>query len=196
MTYPPGGQPPGPYGPPPGWQPPQQPYQGQQPPPYMPPPYQQPAYLQQPPPYQQRPPYQQPPGSQFPAGPPRPSAGGGKGGVIIGIVLVLFVVGLISRAFGSDDDEGSRPGSGGGGGGDVNFTMPSVVGMELQFAQDLMQDNGVFYSTSHDLQGSRNQVVDSNWVVCTQNPAAGTQVTGSAEGVIDFGVVKRGEICP
>ncbi|RBY84323.1 PASTA domain-containing protein [Blastococcus sp. TF02A-26] len=78
----------------------------------------------------------------------------------------------------------------------VDFVMPDLVGMDLQSAQDLVQTNGVFLSVSHDLLGSRNQVVDSNWIVCTQNIPAGQQVTGDVEGDIDFGVVKREESCP
>ena len=78
----------------------------------------------------------------------------------------------------------------------VNFSMPNVVGMDLQSAQDLVQTNGVWLSMSHDLLGSRNQAIDSNWLVCDQNVPAGQQVTGDVEGTIDFGVVKRGEVCP
>ena len=78
----------------------------------------------------------------------------------------------------------------------VNFAMPAVVGMDLQSAQNLIQTNGVFLSVSHDLLGSRSQVLDSNWIVCTQNIPAGQQVTGDAEGAIDLGVVKREESCP
>jgi hypothetical protein len=78
----------------------------------------------------------------------------------------------------------------------VDFTMPNVVGMDLQSAQNLIQTFGTFVSLSHDLLGSRNQVVDSNWMVCDQNIPAGQQVTGDAEGLIDLGVVKREESCP
>ena len=78
----------------------------------------------------------------------------------------------------------------------VDFTMPDVVGMDLQSAQDLVQTFGVFYSVSHDLLGSRNQLIDSNWMVCDQNIPPGQHVTGDAEGQIDFGVVKREESCP
>jgi len=78
----------------------------------------------------------------------------------------------------------------------VDFVMPDFVGMDLQSAQNLVQTNGVFVSRSHDLLGSRNQVLDSNWIVCDQNIAAGQQVIGDAEGLIDFGVVKRQESCP
>jgi len=76
------------------------------------------------------------------------------------------------------------------------FAMPDVVGMDLQSAQDLIQTYGVFLSVSHDLRGSRNQVLDSNWLVCDQNIPPGQQVTGDAEGKIDLGVVKREESCP
>ncbi|WP_051684248.1 PASTA domain-containing protein [Blastococcus sp. URHD0036] len=78
----------------------------------------------------------------------------------------------------------------------VDFVMPDLVGLDLQTAQNQVQTNGVFLSVSHDLLGSRNQVVDSNWMVCTQNIPAGQQVTGDVEGSIDFGVVKREERCP
>jgi beta-lactam-binding protein with PASTA domain len=74
--------------------------------------------------------------------------------------------------------------------------MPDLVGMDLQSAQNLVQTYGVFYSVSHDLRGSRNQVIDSNWIVCDQNVAAGQRVTGDVEGQIDLGVVKREEACP
>ena len=78
----------------------------------------------------------------------------------------------------------------------VDFAMPAVVGMTLQDAQDLIQTNGVFLSLSHDLLGSRNQVLDANWRVCTQNIPPGQRVTGNVEGAIDLGAVKLEEPCP
>lgn len=78
----------------------------------------------------------------------------------------------------------------------VDFVMPDFVGMDLQSAQDLVQTNNVWLSVSHDLLGSRNQVLDSNWMVCDQNIPPGQRVTGDVEGGIDFGVVKREESCP
>lgn len=80
----------------------------------------------------------------------------------------------------------------------VDFVMPNLVGIDLQTAQDRVQTFGIFYSISHDLRGSRLQILDSNWIVCTQNPSAGTRVHGTRsewEGKIDFGVVKRTESC-
>lgn len=78
----------------------------------------------------------------------------------------------------------------------TDFVMPDVVGMDLQSAQNLIQTHGVFLTVSHDLLGSRNQVLDSNWLVCDQNIPPGQQVTGDVEGEIDLGVVKREESCP
>jgi hypothetical protein len=78
----------------------------------------------------------------------------------------------------------------------VDFVMPNLVGIDLQTAQNTVQANGVFFSVSHDLLGSRNQALDSNWIVCDQNVAPGQRVTGAVEGAIDFGVVKRDEVCP
>ena len=78
----------------------------------------------------------------------------------------------------------------------VDFAMPDLGGLDLQTAQNIIQGNGVFLTRSHDLLGMRNQVLDSNWVVCTQSIPAGQQVTGDAEGLIDLGVVKREEFCP
>lgn len=81
----------------------------------------------------------------------------------------------------------------------VNFVMPSYIGENLQDAQNDVQTQGIFYSRSHDLLGSRFQVIDSNWQVCSQTPAAGKRLRGAAgdfEGAIDFGVVKLTESCP
>jgi hypothetical protein len=78
----------------------------------------------------------------------------------------------------------------------VDFVMPDLVGVDLQTAQNTVQESGVFFSVSHDLLGSRSQVLDSNWIVCTQSVPAGERITGDVEGEIDFGAVKRGEPCP
>lgn len=81
----------------------------------------------------------------------------------------------------------------------VDFAMPNFVGMNLQVTQDKVQALGIFVSVSHDLLGARNQLIDSNWQVCDQTPAAGTAIKGSAadyEGKIDFGAVKLTESCP
>ena len=81
----------------------------------------------------------------------------------------------------------------------VDFSMPNFVGMNLQDAQDKVQTQGIFYSISHDMLGSRMQILDRNWKVCTQTPDKGTRIKGSAsdyEGKFDFGSVKLTESCP
>jgi hypothetical protein len=78
------------------------------------------------------------------------------------------------------------------------WVMPNLVGSNLQKAQDQMQKltgDPVFITKSHDATGKkRNQVVDSNWKVCSQNITAGSQI--SVRSTIDFGAVKIEETCP
>ena len=72
-----------------------------------------------------------------------------------------------------------------------DFLMPNVICMNLQEAQDEIQDHGVFYSRSTDLTGQdRNQIIDSNWIVLQQTPAPGTRIS---EGDAVLGVVRIGE---
>jgi hypothetical protein len=73
----------------------------------------------------------------------------------------------------------------------VAALMPNVVGLNLQDAQDSIQDAGVFFSRSYDCTGAgRSQIVDSNWLVITQNIPAGRPF-GENEAIL--GVVKYGE---
>lgn len=78
------------------------------------------------------------------------------------------------------------------------WAMPNLVGSNLQDAQNQIQSltsDAIFYTASHDLSGSnRNQVLDANWEVCSQNVPPGTTIT--PDSTIDFGVVKIGEGCP
>jgi hypothetical protein len=69
--------------------------------------------------------------------------------------------------------------------------MPDVICMDLQYAQDTIQDAGVWYSRSVDATGQgRMQVMDRNWTVVGQEPAAGTPI-GEGEAVLS--VVKDNE---
>ncbi len=75
------------------------------------------------------------------------------------------------------------------------MAVPDFVGQVLQTAQDGAQAQGFYLLTSHDSLGrNRNQVLDRNWKVCTQTPAAGTK-TGTGTR-LDFGTVKIEESCP
>lgn len=75
--------------------------------------------------------------------------------------------------------------------------MPNLVGSNLQAAQDAIQaltGGGIFFTRSHDATGaSRQQVLDRNWKVCTQNIPAGRAINAGAD--IDFGAVKLEEPC-
>ncbi|GAA3961184.1 hypothetical protein [Gordonia caeni] len=69
--------------------------------------------------------------------------------------------------------------------------MPEVICLDLQAAQNKIQDNGVFFSRSEDATGkARQQVWDRNWIVVAQRPAAGEPI---GEGDAVLSVVKKGE---
>ena len=71
----------------------------------------------------------------------------------------------------------------------ARITVPNVVGKDLQLAQDTMQAAGLYNLTSHDSTGqARLQVLDRNWVVTDQTPAAGSSV--AADQLIDLGARK------
>lgn len=74
------------------------------------------------------------------------------------------------------------------------FTMPDVVGMNLQDAQDILQSMGSIVMDQEDASGmDRLQVNDSNWYVCTQDPVPGTEAALS--DVVTLGSVKLDESC-
>jgi hypothetical protein len=78
------------------------------------------------------------------------------------------------------------------------WTMPDLIGQDLQGAQDAIQSLTaleVWYTDSTDLTGQdRMQVSDRHWVVCTSTPPPGETFTVDTE--IDFGVVRIEETCP
>lgn len=83
--------------------------------------------------------------------------------------------------------------------GDINtlteFVMPDVTGLSLQDAQDQLQAVGSFLMDQEDAtdQG-RTQINDSNWTVCTQDPAPGT--VHSKLAIVTLYSVKKDEACP
>ncbi|MFI8280805.1 PASTA domain-containing protein, partial [Streptomyces sp. NPDC085929] len=73
--------------------------------------------------------------------------------------------------------------------------LPNLVGKGLQTAQDEAQAAGFYALKSHDSLGrDRLQVLDRDWKVCSQTPAAGAAVETST--AIDLGAVKLDETCP
>jgi hypothetical protein len=73
--------------------------------------------------------------------------------------------------------------------------VPHLVGKGLQAAQDAAQAAGFHHLTSHDSAGrARHQILDRDWKVCSQKPAAGTRARTDTE--VDLGTVKLDESCP
>lgn len=73
-------------------------------------------------------------------------------------------------------------------------TMPDVVCMDLQTAQDTIQRAGVFFSRSFDASGQgRLQIIDRNWIVVSQEPNPGVHL---GEFQARLGVVKTDEPNP
>ncbi|MBM9505394.1 PASTA domain-containing protein [Actinacidiphila acididurans] len=73
--------------------------------------------------------------------------------------------------------------------------VPKLTGMGLQTAQDAAQAAGFRDLTSHDSSGrGRHQILDRDWKVCSQTPAAGK--AAPADSRIDLGAVKVSETCP
>ena len=73
--------------------------------------------------------------------------------------------------------------------------MPSVVGMVLQDAQDLLQSQGSYLMDQVDASGAgRIQFFDTNWRVCSQEPSAGSPL--SSMDVVTLRSVKLDESCP
>ena len=71
-------------------------------------------------------------------------------------------------------------------------TVPNVVGVDLQLAQDTLQAAGFYILRSHDATGQgRLQVLDRNWTVVDQTPPGGTVM--SLSEVVDLGAVKDEE---
>ncbi|MFB9906613.1 PASTA domain-containing protein [Allokutzneria oryzae] len=63
-----------------------------------------------------------------------------------------------------------------------SVTVPNVVGMEHQAAQDTMQAVGLRNLAEEDATGRKRLLVnDRNWVVVSQEPAAGATVPKSTK---------------
>lgn len=77
--------------------------------------------------------------------------------------------------------------------GSETATLPDLVGMDLQAAQDEAQAAGFFVLDDQDASGqSRLQVMDRNWKVCSQEPEAGEHPTDTA---VTLYAVKDDESC-
>lgn len=71
--------------------------------------------------------------------------------------------------------------------------LPDLVGQNLQAAQDEAQAAGFYALDDQDASGqNRLQVLDRNWIVCSQEPAPGTHPTDTP---VTLHAVKDGEAC-
>lgn len=115
-------------------------------------------------------------------------------GAVTAGVLVIGVLGSACHATGTAG--GSATGaSGDAKAGGSTGTVPHLIGMGLQSAQNAAQKQGFHSLKSHDSLGrNRHQILDRDWKVCSQNVKAGT--TASTDTQLDFGAVKLDETCP
>jgi beta-lactam-binding protein with PASTA domain len=70
--------------------------------------------------------------------------------------------------------------------------MPDFRGKSVKAARDAL-DGGTSITVTDASQDSRLILVESNWQVCTQKPAAGVALNGQP---VEFTAVKFGEGCP
>ncbi|MGW4099116.1 PASTA domain-containing protein [Mycobacterium sp. NPDC004974] len=103
--------------------------------------------------------------------------------------VFVAVIGLVAVALATSSVAVASP----------SWTMPNLIGMDLQGAQDAIQSltrGEVWFSSSTDLTGKgRAQISDRNWQVCSSTPPPGAKFSASTD--IDFGVVRIDtEKCP
>jgi len=70
--------------------------------------------------------------------------------------------------------------------------MPKFNGKSVKAARAAL-DSGTSITVTDASGDDRIVLVESNWKVCTQKPAAGAELTGQP---VEFGAVKFGESCP
>ncbi len=72
------------------------------------------------------------------------------------------------------------------------ITVPDVVGENHQYAQDTMQAAGLYNLDERDATGEGRMLLwDRNWVVVSQDPPAGSEVT--EDTTITLSAKKEGE---
>lgn len=72
------------------------------------------------------------------------------------------------------------------------ITVPDVVGMNHQYAQDEMQAAGLYNLAERDATGQDRMLLwDRNWVVVSQDPPAGSEV--DEDTTITLSSKKKGE---
>ena len=106
------------------------------------------------------------------------------------ILLVSLLVTSLSACGGGGEDE------------DSGIELPNVVGMNLQAAQDCLQERGFWMLDDQPEAGEpRLQINDDNWTVTRQRPEPGTysedvDITLYAKKTGDFGQGSGSRSCP
>ncbi|MFI5908301.1 PASTA domain-containing protein [Dactylosporangium sp. NPDC051541] len=84
-----------------------------------------------------------------------------------------------------------KPSDGAGGGSADRGTVPGVVCMNLQEAQDKLRSGGYRTESRDHGPDHRRQILDRNWLVVAQDPAPGTATAAGATVTLE--VLKYGE---
>ncbi|MEU6559094.1 PASTA domain-containing protein [Nocardia nova] len=74
---------------------------------------------------------------------------------------------------------------------DAGAVMPNLIGMALSDARDQLDDLQLKAHTVDDTGRDRHVLVDSNWIVTSQDPSGGSALGGRKN--VTLGVVKNGE---
>lgn len=105
------------------------------------------------------------------------------------IAIVTAIAAVLAVGCGSGGVSGS-PGAT-----PATRTVADFTGKGLQTAENDARSAGFGNLASHDASGrARIQILDTDWKVCFQTPAAGRTAATSTR--LDFGVVKLAESCP
>jgi hypothetical protein len=102
----------------------------------------------------------------------------------IAVIVTTAVIGIATPAAGSAVADSS-------------LVMPTITGMNLQNATDIVTslttDKQLVLNSKNIRGPARYQLVKSNWVVCWQAPLAGQPIGDNTW--IGVGVVRAGEKC-
>jgi TM2 domain-containing membrane protein YozV len=100
--------------------------------------------------------------------------------IVSPIVVVLFLVGAATSSESTSSSTASGSNSSSSSSSTTNsdtITVKDGVGLDYQSAQDLWRAQGLVVMPAEDATGAdRIPVIDSNWVVVSQSPAAGEEV--------------------
>lgn len=117
-----------------------------------------------------------------------------SGGLLNALLKILLAFSLILGVTACTNSEESESSVSEVEAQDNTFVVPDLVGMNLQDAQDQLQELGSYALDQEDALGyDRVQILDSDWTVCRQSPEPGT--TSSVDATVTLWSAKIGEDC-